>query len=120
MRPAAVHTVGMARSTGRKNPTMALVPGDRRLDEQRLARAAGGRRVQRPDAEAVRAATGFPIGGVPPIGHDLRIYIDEGILDYDVVWAAAGTWTDVFPITPAELVTVTDGTVCALSSSPED
>ncbi len=101
------------------DPTMALVPGDRRLDEQKLARAAGGKRVERPDAETVRAATGFPIGGVPPIGHDLPIFVDVGILDYDVVWAAAGTWTDVFPITPSELVSVTVGTVCPLSSSPD-
>jgi Cys-tRNA(Pro) deacylase len=98
-------------------PTMALVPGDRRLDERKLARAAGGERVERPNAETVRAATGFPIGGVPPIGHHLRVYIDEVILAYDEVWAAAGTGTDVFPISPSDLVSVTDGAVCPLSSS---
>ncbi len=99
-------------------PTMALIPGDRRLDEKKLAAVAGGARVERPDAGAVREATGFPIGGVPPIGHDLPVYVDTAILDYDVVWAAAGTWTDVFPIAPADLVELTGDTVCDLSVPP--
>ena len=99
-------------------PTLALVAGDRRLDEQRLAGAAGGTRVERPDADVVRAATGFPIGGVPPIGHttDLPVYVDEALLAYDEVWAAAGTWTDVFPASPQALVDATGGTVVALST----
>ena len=96
-------------------PTMALVAGDNRLDEKRLSAACGGGKVERADADAVRAATGFPIGGVPPIGHDLPIYVDEDLLRYDEVWAAAGTWTDVFAITPTDLVRVTGGTVCPLS-----
>jgi len=96
-------------------PTMALVAGDNRLDEAKLATAAGGSHVERPDGDAVRAATGFPIGGVPPLGHDLPIYVDEDLLRYDEVWAAAGTWTDVFPVAPGELVRVTGGTVCSLS-----
>jgi prolyl-tRNA editing enzyme YbaK/EbsC (Cys-tRNA(Pro) deacylase) len=97
-------------------PTMALVAGDNRLDEGSLAAAAGGAGVARADADAVRAATGFPIGGVPPIGHPLPIYIDEDLLEYDEVWAAAGTWTDVFPIAPAELVRITAGRVCGLAA----
>ncbi|MCU1379701.1 MAG: hypothetical protein JWN29_2684 [Acidimicrobiales bacterium] len=92
-------------------PTMALVAGDNRLDEAKLAAAAAGTSVERPDGDAVRAATGFPIGGVPPIGHDLPVFVDEDLLRYDVVWAAAGTWTDVFAITPVELARVTGGTV---------
>jgi prolyl-tRNA editing enzyme YbaK/EbsC (Cys-tRNA(Pro) deacylase) len=96
-------------------PTMALVAGDNRLDEAKLAAAAGGTHVERPDGDAVRAATGFPIGGVPPFGHDLPVYVDEDLLRYDEVWAAAGTWTDVFPITPTELVRITAGTVTSLT-----
>jgi prolyl-tRNA editing enzyme YbaK/EbsC (Cys-tRNA(Pro) deacylase) len=96
-------------------PTMALVAGDNRLDEAKLAAAAGGTTVSRPDANAVRAATGFPIGGVPPLGHDLPIYFDEDLLRYHEIWAAAGTWTDVFPISPAELARITRATVCALA-----
>jgi prolyl-tRNA editing enzyme YbaK/EbsC (Cys-tRNA(Pro) deacylase) len=92
-------------------PTMALVAGDNQLDEAKLAAAAGGAEVARPDGDTVRKVTGFPIGGVPPLGHDLPIHVDEDLLRYDEVWAAAGTWTDVFAITPAALVEVTGGRV---------
>jgi prolyl-tRNA editing enzyme YbaK/EbsC (Cys-tRNA(Pro) deacylase) len=95
-------------------PVMALVAGDNQLDEKKLSAAHGGGKVTRADADAVRAATGFPIGGVPPLGHDLPIHIDEDLLRWDEVWAAAGTWTDVFPITPDELVRVSAGTVADL------
>jgi prolyl-tRNA editing enzyme YbaK/EbsC (Cys-tRNA(Pro) deacylase) len=95
-------------------PTMALVAGDNQLDEAKLAAAAGGSEVVRPDGDAVRAATGFPIGGVPPLGHDLPIHVDRDLLRFEVVWAAAGTWTDVFAITPDDLVRVTGGTVADL------
>ena len=96
-------------------PTMALVAGDNRLDEAKLAMAAGGARAERADGDAVRAATGFPIGGVAPLGHTLTVYIDEDLLRYDEVWAAAGTWTDVFAVSPAELVRVTTNTVRPLA-----
>jgi prolyl-tRNA editing enzyme YbaK/EbsC (Cys-tRNA(Pro) deacylase) len=76
------------------------------LDEKKLAAAAGGAKCSRVDADAVRAATGYPIGGVPPFGHatQLRVFVDPDLLQYDEVWAAAGTWNDVFPITPNDLV----------------
>jgi Cys-tRNA(Pro) deacylase len=96
-------------------PTMALVAGNNRLDEQKLSAACGGGKVRRADADAVRAATGFPIGGVPPIGHDLPVYIDETLLGYGEVWAAAGTWTDNFAIPPDDLVRVSGGVVCPLA-----
>lgn len=95
--------------------TMALVAGDNRLDESLLAAAAGAGDVRRADADAVRGATGFPIGGVPPIGHDLPIYVDRDLLRFDEVWAAAGTWNDVFPVAPDELVRATGGTVADLA-----
>ncbi len=96
-------------------PTMALVAGDNRLDEAKLATAVGGTHVERCSGEAVRDATGFPIGGVPPFGHDLPVYIDEDLLRFDEVWAAAGTWTDVFPITPTDLVRISGGAVVSLT-----
>ncbi|MBM3718491.1 MAG: YbaK/EbsC family protein, partial [Actinobacteria bacterium] len=81
---------------------MALVSGSNQLDEKKLAAAAGGAKCSRVDADAVRAATGFPIGGVPPFGHSsqLRVFVDPDLLQYNEVWAAAGTWNDVFPIAP--------------------
>jgi prolyl-tRNA editing enzyme YbaK/EbsC (Cys-tRNA(Pro) deacylase) len=68
------------------------------------------------DADAVRSATGFPIGGVPPLGlaTKLRIFMDPDLLQYDEVWAAAGTWNDVFPISPSDLVSASHGVVVEL------
>ena len=90
--------------------------GSNQLDEQKLAAAAGASGCRRVDAETVRAATGFPIGGVPPFGHDtpLRIFVDPDLLRYEQVWAAAGTWTDVFGIEPSILVEVSGGQVIDL------
>jgi prolyl-tRNA editing enzyme YbaK/EbsC (Cys-tRNA(Pro) deacylase) len=81
-----------------------------------LASAAGGATCSRVDADAVRAATGFPIGGVPPFGHstELRVFIDPDLLPYDEIWAAAGTWTDVFALTPDQLVAASGGLVTDL------
>ena len=95
---------------------LAYVSGRNQLDEGKLAAAAGGSTCSRVDADTVRSATGFPIGGVPPIGHatPLPVFVDPDLLDYDVVWAAAGTWTDVFAISPADLVRVSGGTVADL------
>ena len=90
--------------------------GANRLDEDKLALAAGGDRCSRVDADAVRAATGFPIGGVPPFGHDaeLRVFVDPDLLRYEAVWAAAGTWHDVFSLTPTQLVDASGGVVVEL------
>lgn len=94
-------------------PVVALVSGSNQLDEAKLAGVAGGSRSSRLDATAVRDATGFPIGGIPPFGHatKMRVFVDEDLLAYDVVWAAAGTPHVNFPITPADLVAATAGTV---------
>lgn len=95
---------------------LAYVSGSNQLDEKRLAAAAGGAKCARVDADAVRDATGFPIGGVPPFGHatHLRVFIDPDLLQWDEVWAAAGTWNDVFAIEPAALVTASDGVIIDL------
>jgi prolyl-tRNA editing enzyme YbaK/EbsC (Cys-tRNA(Pro) deacylase) len=95
---------------------LAYVSGSNQLDEDKLAYAAGGLRCQRVDADLVREATGFPIGGVPPIGHatQLRVFIDPDLFRYDTVWGAAGTWHDVFPLSPSDLERVSGGTVIEL------
>lgn len=98
-------------------PVMALVAGDSRLDEDRLLAAHGGSRVGRADAEIVRRATGFPIGGVPPFAHETRLptFVDEDLLGHDTVWAAAGTPRHVFALTPQDLVRLSGGTVATLA-----
>ena len=97
---------------------VALVRGHNRVDEARRGGAAGrdGAPVARVDADGVRAATGYPIGGVPPFGHPRPIptHVDEDLLAFDQVWAAAGTPRHVFAIAPDELVRVTAGHVAAL------
>ena len=71
---------------------MALVSGSNQLDVKKLALAAGGAKCARVDADAVREATGYPIGGVPPFGHStqLRVFVDPDLLQYDEVWAVTG------------------------------
>jgi len=95
---------------------MALVSGSNQLDEKKLAAAAGGAKCARVDADAVRDATGYPIGGVPPFGHStqLRVFVDPDLLQYDEVWAAAGTWNDNFGAAPADIVRVAGGVVTDL------
>ncbi|MEY3680987.1 MAG: hypothetical protein RL547_1600 [Actinomycetota bacterium] len=95
---------------------LAYVSGANQLDEKKLAAAAGGAKCARVDADVVREATGFPIGGVPPFGHtkQLRVFIDPDLLQYDEVWAAAGTWNDVFGIEPHKLLEASGGAVTDL------
>jgi len=95
---------------------MAYVSGANQLDEKKLAAAAGGAKCSRVDADAVRAATGYPIGGVPPFGlsTQLRVFVDPDLLQYDEVWAAAGTWNDNFGAAPADIVRVAGGVVTDL------
>lgn len=102
------------------SPVVALVSGANRLDEGRLAAALGGRDVGRADADTVRSATGYPIGGVPPFGYPapLPTAVDEDLLAFDEVWAAAGTPRDVFPVAPSDLVRVTSATVAPLRVEP--
>lgn len=95
---------------------LAYVSGSNQLDERKLAAAAGGTKCARVDADVVRETTGYPIGGVPPFGHKnpLRVFIDPDLLQYDEVWAAAGTWHDVFGIEPHRLVEASQGIVTEL------
>ncbi len=87
-------------------PMLALVSGVNQLDPTKLAKAAGGGTVTRADAERVRAATGFAIGGVAPFGsrEPLPVFIDRTLLQHDVVYAAGGTPEVVFGISPKNLV----------------
>jgi Cys-tRNA(Pro) deacylase len=99
-------------------PTLVLVSGPNRLDEKKLAalRGVGKKKVKRGNADIVREATGFAIGGVPPFGHQtmLPTYIDEDFWQFEVIWAAAGTPNAVFAIAPDDLARVTEGVVANL------
>jgi Cys-tRNA(Pro) deacylase len=101
---------------------IALVSGANQLDTRKLAEllGVGRKKVQRADAELVRTATGFAIGGVPPFGHAtvMPVYVDRDLTQYDVIWAAAGTPNTVFEITPDALVNAAGGTVADLATAP--
>ncbi len=98
-------------------PLLVLVSGRNRVDSSKLARAAGAASIERAGADLVRATTGFAIGGVPPVGHAtlLETFIDEDLLEYDIVYAAAGTPTAIFPIAPIDLVRATSGRMADLA-----
>src|SRR5690606_11919283 len=85
-------------------PVLVLVSGANRVHEKRLGRLLGGK-LERAAADYVHEVTGFAIGGVPPLGHKspLKTFIDEDLLQYDIIYAAAGTANAVFPIAPALL-----------------
>lgn len=75
-----------------------------------------GEPLEKADADFVRQHTGFVIGGVPPVGHteSLLTFIDEDLLQYEGIWAAAGTPHAVFPLTPGDLVRITGGQVVSI------
>ncbi len=94
---------------------LILTSGTNRVHEKRLGRQLG-ETLARADAGFVRAATGYAIGGVPPLGHatQLRVVMDRDLHAYAQIWAAAGTPNAVFAITPDALIQATGGIVANL------
>ena len=87
-------------------PVLALTSGRNRVDPAKLAALCGAPEARKATADEVRVATGYAIGGTPPFGHPtrLRCFGDPDLIDFDMVWAAAGTPDSVFPIAPQELM----------------
>lgn len=90
---------------------LVAASGDHRVDEAKVAAIVGD--LRRADADFVKAATGFSIGGVSPVGHrsPLIVLIDRTLFRFDVVWAAAGHPHAVFPLSPDDLVRLTGAPV---------
>ena len=97
---------------GSGKPILVLTSGANRVDEKRISEYAR-EPIGRADADFVRAVTGFAIGGVPPVGHLQRMetYIDEDFLQYQTIWAAAGTPNAIFELKTEDLQKMTDGKV---------
>jgi len=97
-------------------PVICLVSGSNRVDTARLAIAIGAEKITRADADAVRNATGYAVGGVPPFGHakPLPVFCDGDLLSFEIVWAAAGTSMSVFSVEPRALVEACGATVVDL------
>ena len=97
-------------------PILILCSGARRVDEEKLAEYIGTE-IRIAGASEVRAATGYAIGGTPPLGHTvpLKTVVDPHLMEFEEIWAAAGTPDSVFPIQPKELVKATSGAVVAVT-----
>jgi len=95
-----------------ERPILVIASGENRVDTKRISELLGDE-IGKADADFVRQRTGFAIGGVPPIGHCEAIltFIDEDLLDFDEIWAAAGTPHAVFRLTGNDLVQITKGQV---------
>jgi prolyl-tRNA editing enzyme YbaK/EbsC (Cys-tRNA(Pro) deacylase) len=105
------------RGTRTDRPILVICSGTNRVDEPTLAERVG-EVVAKANADFVREHTGFAIGGVPPVGHPRPIlcYIDEDLLQYPEVWAAAGTPHAVFRLAPADLVRISQGAVVRIAA----
>jgi prolyl-tRNA editing enzyme YbaK/EbsC (Cys-tRNA(Pro) deacylase) len=95
-----------------ERPLLVIASGSNRVDEKKIA-AIFGEKIEKPDADYVRARTGFVIGGVPPLGHTepLTTLIDADLFQYSEIWGAAGTPNAVFRLTPQQLAEITGGEV---------
>lgn len=94
-------------------PVLVLASGSNRVDEKLIEQAVG-EKIIKADADFVREVTGFAIGGIPPIGHKQKIeciFIDEDLLKFDALWAAAGTPNAVVTLRSPDLLEMTGGKV---------
>jgi prolyl-tRNA editing enzyme YbaK/EbsC (Cys-tRNA(Pro) deacylase) len=93
-------------------PILVLTSGTNRVDEERIGTYAR-EPIGRADPDFVRAVTGFAIGGIPPVTHtqQMETYLDEDLMQYKSIWAAAGTPNSLFELTPTALKTMTGGRV---------
>ena len=96
-------------------PIMVIASGANRVNEKKIGELVG-EPIEKPDADFVREKTGFVIGGVPPLGHAEKpdVFVDEDLLQYAEIWAAAGNPNAVFKLTTADLVKMSDGRVAAV------
>lgn len=97
-------------------PVLVIASGTNRVNEARLSELVG-EAIGKADADFVRQRTGFVIGGVPPVGHveALQTFVDEDLLQYGEIWAAAGTPHAVFRLLPPQLVQITAGRVVKIT-----
>lgn len=97
-------------------PILVIASGANRVDRAKIEPIIG-ETIQLADPDIVRRETGFAIGGVPPIGHrqPIATYVDRDLVQFDRVWAAAGTPRSVFPVSPGDLIRITSGTLVDIS-----
>lgn len=100
-------------------PVLVLTSGANRVDPGRVASHLGSVEVRKATADEVRTATGYAIGGTPPLGHDtgLPLLFDEDLTRYEMVWAAAGTARHVFGVAPGRLLEATGARVAPVAEA---
>ncbi len=96
-------------------PVLCIASGAHRVDLDKLCDALDCAEARQASAGEVRAATGFPVGGVPPFGHGLPVVLDESLLEHERVWAAGGDGHSLFEIDPRRLVDCTAATVARVA-----
>ena len=96
-------------------PILVITSGSNRVNESHLGELTG-EAIEKADADFAQEASGFSIGGIPPLGHrsPMRTFIDEDLLKFDQIWAAAGNPNAVFRLTPQDLLRMTGGQVIAV------
>jgi prolyl-tRNA editing enzyme YbaK/EbsC (Cys-tRNA(Pro) deacylase) len=92
---------------------LALMSGANRVNDKKVRRILGARKVRMGTAETIKAFSGFEPGGVPPVGYlkQPRTLLDGDLFRYATVWSAAGSDHDLFPISPRKLLEITGGAV---------
>jgi prolyl-tRNA editing enzyme YbaK/EbsC (Cys-tRNA(Pro) deacylase) len=98
------------------DPVVCVTSGAHRVDVERVALALDCAEARAATPDEVRAATGFPVGGVPPFGHGLPVLFDESLLRHERVWAAGGDSNSLFEIDPRELIDCTTAQVVPLGA----
>lgn len=104
------------RSDKMNQPVLILASGVNRVNEGIIEKIIG-EKIVKADADFTRDVTGFAIGGVPPVGHKQTIqyiFIDEDLLKFDQLWAAAGTPNAVFSLHSNDLLSLTNGKIVAI------
>jgi prolyl-tRNA editing enzyme YbaK/EbsC (Cys-tRNA(Pro) deacylase) len=99
------------------DPVLCIAAGDCPIDADLLADVLDVAELRRASSGEVRAATGFPVGAVPPFGHDLPIVLDALLLSHSTVWMAGGDGHSVVEIEPARLVSCTSATVATVTAA---
>lgn len=94
-------------------PLLVVTCGDKKINTKKLTKVLGARKVRFADGQTVTDSTGFPPGGVSPIGlaHDIPLYLDQSLWDFAIVYAAAGTANSALPVSPDRLCEITGATV---------
>lgn len=99
-------------------PLLVVTCGDKKINTKKLTKILGARKVRFADGQTVTDATGFPPGGVSPIGllNDIPLYLDKSLWDFAIVYAAAGTANSALPVSPDRLCEITGAQVIDVCS----